>query len=87
MTEWRLEPDPDEAEFSASTLIVTGRHDSAVGFREQVALIDRYPRASYVVLANSGHALPHERPEVLAALLGDWLASSMAFASDDVNSQ
>jgi pimeloyl-ACP methyl ester carboxylesterase len=57
-----------------------------VGYREQVALIDRYPRASYVVLADGGHALPHERPEVLTALIGDWLASSMASVSEDANS-
>ncbi|HEX9863698.1 MAG TPA: alpha/beta hydrolase [Acidimicrobiia bacterium] len=86
MTEWRLDPDPDEAELDAATLIVTGRHDSVVGYREQVALIDRYPRASYVVLADGGHALPHERPEVLTALIGDWLASSMASVSEDANS-
>ena len=76
MSDWRLDPDPDETAFDAPTLIVTGRQDSWVGYRAQVALFDRYPRASYVVLADTGHALPHERPDLLAALLEDWLAST-----------
>lgn len=83
MNDWRLDPDPDEAVFDAPTLIVTGRLDSFVGFREQMTLLDRYPRASYSVLADSGHALSHERPRVLAALIGDWLASSVAALGDD----
>lgn len=86
MSEWRLDPDPDKTAFDAPTLIVTGRRDSMVGYREQMALIDRYPRASYVVLAGSGHALPHERPELLAALIGDWLASSTTSVDDDAQS-
>ncbi len=75
MSDWTIDPDPDGSAFGAPTLVATGRHDSVVGYREQVALIDRYPRASYVVLAGTGHALPHERPEIFAALIDDWLAS------------
>lgn len=86
MSEWGLDPDPDETAFDATTLIVTGRHDSVVGYREQGALVDRYPSASYAVLAGSGHALPHEQPHLLAALIGDWLTSSMTSVGDDANS-
>jgi len=75
MREWALAPDPDATEFDGPTLVMTGRHDSVVGFRQQMALLDRYPRASYVVLAGTGHALPHERPELTASLIDDWLAS------------
>ncbi len=85
MNEWSLDPNPDQAAFDAPTLIVTGRHDSWVGYRDQAALLDQYPRADYVVLTDTGHALPHERPGILAALLGDLLSSSMTRAgSDDV---
>jgi pimeloyl-ACP methyl ester carboxylesterase len=86
MSEWRLDPDPDESAFDAPTLIVTGRHDSFVGYREQMALIDRYSRASHVVLADTGHALAHERPDILSGLIGDWLTSSMAPAGGRANS-
>jgi pimeloyl-ACP methyl ester carboxylesterase len=73
MEHWELPPDPDAAPFDGETLILTGRHDSAVGFREQFRLVDRYPRATYVVASGAGHALPHERPDLVAAVLGDWL--------------
>lgn len=73
MTDWGLKPDPDTVPFEQPTLVVTGRHDSFVGHRDQMALLDRYPRASYVVVADAGHALPHEHPKLVAELVDDWL--------------
>jgi len=76
MNGWRLDPEPDQMRFNAPTLIVTGRQDSATGYKAQAGLVDLYPRGTYVVLADSGHALPHERPDVLGALIADWLTAS-----------
>jgi pimeloyl-ACP methyl ester carboxylesterase len=59
--------------FSAPTVIAAGRRDSVVGFADAVALLDRYPRAALAVVENAGHALMHEQPALVAALLGDWL--------------
>jgi pimeloyl-ACP methyl ester carboxylesterase len=60
--------------FSAPTLIVAGRQDSTVGYAGAVDLLDRYPRATLAVVDGAGHALPHEQPEVLYALIAEWLA-------------
>ena len=68
---WELPTDPDGAPFDGETLILTGRHDSAVGFRDQFGLIDSYPGATYIVASGAGHALPHERPDLVAAVLAD----------------
>ena len=73
MEHWELATDPDGAPFDGETLVLSGRHDSVVGFREQFRLVDSYPRATYVVASGAGHALPHERPDLVAAVLGDWL--------------
>jgi len=54
-------------------LIVAGRGDSTVGYSDATELIERYPRATLAVIESAGHALIHERPELLAALVGDWL--------------
>ena len=54
--------------------MVAGRLDSTVGYAVAVDLIDEHPRATLAVLDDAGHALPHEQPELLAALLADWLA-------------
>ena len=85
MSQWTLHPDPDETEFDTPTLILTGRHDSWVGYRDQANLVDRYPRASYMVLADTGHALLHERPDLLSALLDDWLTSSFGTVNEDAD--
>lgn len=56
------------------TVIVAGRLDSTVGHAAATDLLDQYPHASLAVVDEAGHALPHERPELLRALLADWLA-------------
>jgi pimeloyl-ACP methyl ester carboxylesterase len=38
------------------------------------ALVDHYPHASLAVVDDAGHALPHEQPQLLRALLVEWLA-------------
>jgi pimeloyl-ACP methyl ester carboxylesterase len=58
---------------SAPSLIVVGRRDSTVGYADAAELLERYPHATLTVIEDAGHALMHERPEVLAPLLGDWL--------------
>lgn len=59
--------------FSAPTLIAAGRRDSVVGYTDATDLLDRYPHATLAVIADAGHALMHERAELLAALLADWI--------------
>ena len=70
---WALTPDPAPP-FDGPALVVAGRCDSTVGFAAAADLIDRWPRASVAVVDDAGHALPHERPEILGALLVEWLA-------------
>ncbi|WP_309134646.1 alpha/beta hydrolase [Cellulomonas sp.] len=59
--------------YPGPTLVVAGRLDSTVGYAAAVDLLGVHPRASLAVVDGAGHALPHERPEVLGALLGEWL--------------
>lgn len=59
--------------FSSPTVIVAGRGDSTVGYSDATGLLQRYPHATLAVVEGAGHALMHERPDLLAALVGDWL--------------
>jgi pimeloyl-ACP methyl ester carboxylesterase len=78
MSGWRV--DVGSAPCPVPTLIVAGRRDSVVGYAGAIGLLDRYPHATLAVVADAGHALPHERPEVLAPLLRDWVDRTRAGA-------
>ncbi|MGM9473292.1 alpha/beta fold hydrolase [Pseudarthrobacter sp. YS3] len=65
--------DVGSATFAVPTLVVAGRRDSVAGYADAAGLLEHYPRATLAVIEDAGHALMHERPELLAALLGDWL--------------
>ncbi|MGC5170504.1 alpha/beta fold hydrolase [Microbacterium sp. DT81.1] len=66
--------DPGSAPYAGPTLIVAGRRDSTAGCSEAMRLFERHPRATLAVVEDAGHALMHERPELLAALLAEWIA-------------
>ncbi|WP_197537387.1 alpha/beta fold hydrolase [Modestobacter italicus] len=59
--------------FEGPTLVVAGRLDSTVGYAAAVDLLDVHPHTTLSVVDDAGHALPHEQPELLRALLGEWL--------------
>ncbi len=68
---WRV--DVGSRAFTSPTLIAAGRRDSVVGYADATGLLDRYPHATIAVVEDAGHALMHERPELLAAFVVDWL--------------
>ncbi|MEU7730375.1 alpha/beta hydrolase, partial [Streptomyces sp. NPDC040724] len=70
---WALTPGHAPA-YAGPTAVVAGRLDSTVGYAAAVDLLGHYPHASLAVVDDAGHALPHERPALLRALLADWLA-------------
>lgn len=54
-------------------LIVTGRQDAVVGWRDQQRLLQYYPHTTYAALDRCGHNVYLEQPHVVGALLTDWL--------------
>jgi len=70
---WAFTPDHAPA-YAGPTLVVAGRLDSTVGCAAAIDLLDHHPHASLAVVDDAGHALPHEQPELLRALLTEWLA-------------
>ena len=63
-----------EKTFDEPTLIVAGRQDTIVGYRDAWSILDSYPRATFVVLDRADHGWPMETPNLLPALIDDWLA-------------
>ena len=59
--------------FERPTLIITGRQDPNVGYRDQMEIIENYPRASFVVLDCCGHGPEHDQEALYRALVNEWL--------------
>ncbi|PWY83397.1 alpha/beta-hydrolase [Aspergillus heteromorphus CBS 117.55] len=59
--------------FLAPTLIVCGRQDESVGYRDSLRLLELYPRSTYVVLDRGTHGLPVDETGVFEALVRDWI--------------
>jgi pimeloyl-ACP methyl ester carboxylesterase len=65
--------DPPAPAYGGPTLIVTGRQDTVVGYRDQWRLAEELPRATFAVLDGAGHHAHVEREAATAALLRAWL--------------
>ncbi|GAB3682036.1 alpha/beta fold hydrolase [Angustibacter aerolatus] len=63
----------DGPPYAGPVLVVAGRLDATVGWAAAAEPAGRHPHAALAVLDDAGHALPHEQPEVLRALLQEWL--------------
>jgi pimeloyl-ACP methyl ester carboxylesterase len=73
---YRLSFDPDASDVlcKGPSLIITGRHDASVGYRDAWRLVGKLPRSTYVVLDRAEHGLPIDQHDLFAALVRDWLA-------------
>jgi len=74
--QYELAQEPEAASpepFTQSTLIITGRQDHVVGYRDAWASVEHYPRATFCVLDATGHNAHLDRPTVTGALVTDWL--------------
>ena len=57
----------------APTLIVMGRQDYMVGYRNAWEILENYPRGTFAVLDRSGHFLEVEQENLFQALAAEWL--------------
>lgn len=62
-----------ETPFFKPTLILTGRQDADVGYRDAWPLVACYPRATFVVLDRANHGLPVDETALFGALVCNWL--------------
>lgn len=61
------------AGYAGPTLIVAGRADSTVGSAYAMDLLDDYSNGTLAVIDDAGHALPHEQPGLVGALVEEWM--------------
>lgn len=59
--------------FDSPTLVILGRQDTIVGYKDALELVDYYTNGSFVLLAQGGHNLQAEQKEVFTTLVKKWL--------------
>jgi len=59
--------------FKKPTLILTGRQDTHVGYKDAWSILEKYPRATFAVLDRAGHALGVEQETLFHAMIHEWL--------------
>jgi len=59
--------------FEKPTLILAGRQDAIVGYRDAWGILENYPRSTFVVLDRAGHLLEREQETLFSALVSEWL--------------
>ncbi|OZC87734.1 alpha/beta hydrolase [Rhodococcus sp. 05-340-1] len=83
---YNVEPVPEESLTSplgGINVVITGKQDSVVGWRDQLALVDYYDRHTYVALDGAGHNVHLDQPLLVGALLEAWLSElSLAHSAD-----
>ena len=62
-----------EQPYVKPTLILMGRQDSAVGYRDTWHILENYPRASFVILDKAGHNLQIEQEVLFNEIVKEWL--------------
>jgi len=68
-----FDPDILAAPYEKPVLIVTGRQDTSVGYRDAWRIFENYPRATFAVLDSAGHNLQIEQAQLFNALVSEWL--------------
>ncbi|KAL7892951.1 Alpha/Beta hydrolase protein [Trichoderma sp. SZMC 28014] len=63
----------ENTKFLAPTLIVCGRQDEVVGYRDSLRLLELYPRSTFAVLDRGTHGIPIDETGVFEALVHDWI--------------
>lgn len=61
------------AAVTAPTLVVAGRNDRTVPYRDQVRAACAIPGARLITFEATGHVVPEERPEALAEVIDDFV--------------
>lgn len=66
-----------ETPFTKPCLIVVGKHDTEVGYKDQFRLLEKYPNASYVAINNAGHNLQIEQAEWFQSTVKNWFSHEL----------
>jgi pimeloyl-ACP methyl ester carboxylesterase len=70
---YTFDADKLENPLEEPVLVLMGKQDSMSGYCDSMDIFKNYPRASFAILENAGHALQIEQPELFQHLTKEWL--------------
>lgn len=59
--------------FNKPTLILLGKQDDCVGYKDARNILENFPHATFAVLDRAGHNLQIEQENLFNTLINDWL--------------
>lgn len=59
--------------FSKPSLILLGRQDYVVGYKDAWKILDNYPRATFSILDMTGHGMLTEQEHLYSTFINDWI--------------
>ncbi len=71
--EFSFDVDKINKKFDKPALILLGKQDSSVGYKDAWNILENFPRATFAVLDKAGHNLQIEQGELFNSLINEWL--------------
>lgn len=71
--EFSFDVDEINKKFDKPTLIIVGKQDSCVGYKDAWNILENFPRATFAVLDRAGHNLQIEQDGLFNSLTNEWL--------------
>jgi pimeloyl-ACP methyl ester carboxylesterase len=59
--------------FNKPSLILLGKQDSCVGYKDFLKIFDNFPRTTLAILDKAGHNLQLEQETLFNSLITEWL--------------
>jgi len=65
--------------FEKPSLILLGKQDDCVGYKDAWNILENFPRATFAILDSAGHNLQIEQEDVFNSLINEWLVRVNAY--------
>lgn len=71
--EFTFDLDSADVKYDKPVLMLLGKQDACVGYKDAWDMLKNYPRATFAILDRAGHLLQIEQENLFNSLVNDWL--------------
>lgn len=72
--EFSFDVDKINKKFDKPTVILLGKQDDCVGYKDAWGILDNFSRATFVVLDRAGHSLAIEQEALFNSFINEWIS-------------